>query len=98
AVRLLAPPKEDEKQGDFIDKLRDELRILFAAQKVHLAEHIRRLHKLREKFDNEDQFKAFLQQMYPEPTDPQEKELSELMGEAILAMAEELLPGATNQK
>jgi hypothetical protein len=91
AARLLASPKEEEeKQDDFIDKTRDELEVLWAESKVHLVELIRRLHIAKAHFG--DKWLEFLQQEFPEPTDPQEKEFSDLMGEIMLEMAAGLIP------
>jgi hypothetical protein len=90
AARLLAPPKEDEKEDDLVDSIRDELIVLYAAEKMHVVELIRRLHIAKAHFG--DKWLEFLQQNFPEPTDPLEKEASNLMGEVILAMARDMFP------
>src|SRR5262249_10887617 len=90
AARLLAPPKKDEEEDDCIDKIRDELTVLFAREKVHLVELIRRLHIGKAHFG--DKWLEFLQQNFPEPTDPQEKEFADLIGEAMLALARDMFP------
>jgi len=91
AARLLAPPKEDEEQDDLVDRIRDELTVLHAPTKMRVVEVIRRLHMLRATFDKEEEFKAWLQQNFPEPTDPQEKEASDLMGSLILSIARDIV-------
>jgi len=87
AVRLLASPKEDEKQDDLRDEAADKIEVSYAEGKIHLANLIRRLHEAKAAFEDDEKFKAWLQQEFPEPTDPQEKEASDLIGKMVLVTA-----------
>jgi hypothetical protein len=89
AARLLASPKEEEeKQDDLVDKAIDEATVLYAESKVDLVELIRRLHIAKAHFG--DKWLEWLQQNFPEPTDPQEKEFADLVGEVMLEMARDI--------
>jgi hypothetical protein len=83
AVRLLAPPEEDNG----LEEAAAKINILYAKAKINVANMKKDLAEIRATFDNEEEFNALLQQEFPEPTDPKEKEAADQIGELILIMA-----------
>ena len=87
AARLLASPKGGEKQDDLRDKAADEITVLHTQTGVHVTNLRKRLLEVRATFEDDEKFKAWLQQEFPEPTDPKEKELADMLGKTILMVA-----------
>jgi hypothetical protein len=48
------------------------------------------MHEVKSIFSSEEEFKTWLQQEFPEPTDPLEKQAVELIGELLLCKEEDL--------
>jgi hypothetical protein len=83
AVRLSAPPTDDE----FLEETAAKINVKLVEAKIHVAIVKKALAEVRATFDNEVKFKAWLQEEFPGPTDPSEKELAEQLSEMFLMIA-----------
>jgi hypothetical protein len=79
AVRMLAAPKDNDEEKDFLEAKAGEIRRL-------VLEARKRLKELRTTCNSEDEFKEYLQQMFPDSTDPtpEQKEFADLICEVLM--------------
>jgi Protein of unknown function (DUF3102) len=94
AIRLLAPPKDDDEKAD--DERAEHwarINVLYAEAKANTIKVMKVLRKIRKTFDNDEEFKASLQQKFPDPTDPAEiefwNEIAEINREMVSNFSKE---------
>jgi hypothetical protein len=89
AVRLLAAPKDDvEEVEDALEEAAAAINVLVAQAKIDLENLKKCLAEVRATFDSEEEFQMWLRQEFPEPTDPEEKEIAERLAEVVREMVQ----------